>query len=262
MWVKRAKGIAGSLLNGAWGALRRNSFVYNACIRARVQFPSIPVHSIEYYGQCGEDLIVASLLEAKAEYNGVDLGKAKYLEIGGNHPFATSATYLLHRKFSMRGVIVDANPALIPELRKGRPNDIIVHAAIHDDNATVATLALSKQDEISSLDRSMVQRWKGGKVGEAGLIDVPAMRINNVITRYLDDVSPCFLSIDVEGYDLRLLRDFDFVRYRPWLVQVEYVDNLYPPGNSRDIIGYMHEVGYGLLAKTYVNLVFSARLIS
>jgi hypothetical protein len=247
------------LLNATWGALRRNNFVYNACLRARVRRPSIPVRPVEYYGQCGEDLIIASLLEAKAVCDDTDLTKEKYLEIGGNHPFATSATFLLSKKFNMHGVIVDANPALIPELKKGRPGDIIVHAAVHDENANVATLVLSKLDEISSLDRSMVQRWNGGAVGEAGLIDVPAMRINDIIKYYLGGVAPSFMSIDVEGYDLRLLRDFDFTRYRPWFVQVEYVDNLYPPGNSRDIIEFMRSAGYGLIAKTDVNLIFSAR---
>jgi FkbM family methyltransferase len=258
MWIKRAKSVGITSMNAVWGALRRNNFVYNACLRAGVRLPTIPVRLIEYYGQCGEDLIVVSLVEAEAVRDGTDLGKAKYLEIGGNHPFATSATFLLHKKLNMHGVIVDANPALILELRKGRPRDTIVHAAIHDDNASIARLVLSKFDEISSLDRSMVQRWDGGKAGEAGVIEVPAMRINDVVRRYLGDTAPFFLSIDVEGYDLRLLRDFDFSRYQPRFVQVEYVDNLYPPGNSRDIIDYMCSVGYVLTAKTDVNLIFSA----
>jgi FkbM family methyltransferase len=257
MWQKLLKRFGITLANALWGVLQRNSFIYNACLRDGVRFPAIPVRPVEFYGQCGEDLIIASLLEAKAACDHTDLAKEKYLEIGGNHPFATSATYLLNRQFNMCGVIVDANPALIPELKKGRPQDVVVHAAIHDEATNVATLVLSKLDELSSLDQSVVQRWDRGTVGEAGTIEVPAMRINDVIKRYLDDAAPSFISIDVEGYDLRLLQDFDFSRYRPWFVQVEYFDNSYSPGNSREIIGYMRSVGYRLTAKTYVNLIFS-----
>lgn len=100
-----------------WRKLK--SFVYNACLWTGVEWPDIPVKLVEFYGQIGEDLIVASLLEAKAQRDNVDLRKARYLEIGGNHPFATSATFLLRTKLGMTGVIVEANPRLIRDLMKG-----------------------------------------------------------------------------------------------------------------------------------------------
>jgi FkbM family methyltransferase len=256
--MKIAKRIARTLLNAVWGALWRNSFVYNACVREGVRLPTIPVGPVEHYGQLGEDIIVAALLQARGSRENVGLVGKTYLEIGGNHPFATSATFLLNKRLGMRGVIVDANPALIPALKKGRPQDTIVHAAIHDQDTNVATLVLSKHDEVSSLDRSMVQRWRGGTVGEIGTVDVPAMRINEVVKQHLNDTSPLFMSIDVEGYDLRLLKDFDLGRYRPWFVQVEYVDNLYPPGNSREIVTLMRSAEYRLVAKTFINLIFES----
>ena len=67
--------------------------------------------------------------------------------------------------------------------------------------------------------------------------------------------SPCFVSIDVEGLDLRILSDFDFARFRPWFVQVEPSDD-YVAGNSDEICRLMRSVGYRLVAKTNVNLIF------
>ena len=149
-----------TILAGWWGALNRNSFVYNASRNAGVRLPSIAVRPIECYGQCGEDLIVAPMLEAIALKTQTDLKDLKYLEIGGNHPFATSTTYLLHKQLGMRGVIVEANPSLLGDLKKkGRPADTIVHAAIHDQDATTATLSLSVHDEVSSLDQHTAERW-------------------------------------------------------------------------------------------------------
>ena len=62
-----------------------NSFVYDACLRSRVRRPDIRVRPVELYGQCGEDLIVRSLLEAKALSEGIELRHERYLDIGGNH---------------------------------------------------------------------------------------------------------------------------------------------------------------------------------
>jgi FkbM family methyltransferase len=214
------------------------------------------VRPVELYGQCGEDLIVLALLEARALRDGVDLGRQHYLEIGGNHPFATSATFLLNKRLGMRGVIVEANPRLIADLEKGRPDDIIVHGAVQAGSARTVTLSVARHSEISSLDRDFVLSWADGAVGESERVEVAALRINDVIRAYLDGESPCFLSVDVEGLDLALLRDLDFARYRPWFVQAEPSEG-YIPGNTRAIVEHMASVGYALVARTSVNLVFA-----
>jgi FkbM family methyltransferase len=244
-------------ITGWWAAFDRNSFVYNACLKASVGLPSIPVRPVECYGQCGEDLIVAPMLEAIAFETRADFKDLRYLEIGGNHPFATSTTYLLHKMLGMRGIIVEANPTLVADLKKGRPADIVVNCAIHAEDSETATLSLSAKNEVSSLDQNTTKRWHDIMGPSVGAIKVPAMRINQLIDSYLDGAAPAFMSIDVEGLDLALLRDLDFRRYRPWLIQVEYLDNILPPGNAKEIITHMQQVDYVLVAKTYVNLIFA-----
>ncbi len=210
---------------------------------------------MELYGQCGEDLIVRALLEAKALRDGIDLTQQKYLEIGGNHPFATSNTYLLNRDLGMTGVIVEANPELIGDLERGRPADIIVHGAVQEDAVETVKLSVSNKSELSSIDRRFVLQWQNGEIGEAKRIDVPALRINDVLWQYLDGDDLLYMSLDVEGIDLDVLQDFDFDLYRPWLVQAEPSDH-HLPGNTDRIIEHMLTVGYEPVAKTAVNLIF------
>jgi FkbM family methyltransferase len=245
------KSIARRSLGLLWGARELNAFVYNACLRARVKWPDIPVPPVELYGQFGEDLIVLSILEARALNERLDLKNERYLEIGGNHPFATSATFLLNKRLGMTGVIVEANPRLISGLKRGRPNDVVVHAAVQDKDANTVTLSISKLSELSSLDRG----WTDGQAGQMELVDVPAVRINQIIKEYLGDVAPCFLSIDVEGLDLALLEDLDFNRYRPWLIQAEAPER-YLPESTKHIIEYMRSDNYYLIARTAINLIF------
>ena len=237
------------------GATLLNGFVYEACLQARIRRPDIPVRAVEFYGQCGEDLIVQALLEARALSTGVSLAEQKYFEIGGNHPFATNSTFLLHRRLGMTGVIVEANPELISDLEKGRPNDTIVHGAVQTRALETVKLSVSNQNELSSIDRDFVLQWNDGEVGEARWIDVPALRINDLVREHFEDHTLAYMAIDVEGLDLDLLRDFDFEATRPWLVQAEPSEH-HLPKNSERINEHMQSVGYGLIAKTDVNLIF------
>jgi hypothetical protein len=228
--------------------------VYEACERHQVRIPDLPIRSVEVYGQAGEDLIVQSVLEGKAVTHGVDLRRQRYLEIGGNHPFAGSATYLLSQTLGMTGVIVEANPDLLDDLRTGRPKDVIVHAAVQTEDVESVDLYVPRFSEIASLDRSFITRWGGRELGSRA-VRVPAVRVNDIVRDHLDGHAPVFLSIDVEGIDWSLLTDFDFGTYRPWLVQVEPSDD-HIPGNTDRMIEYMGSAGYTLLAKTWVNLIF------
>ena len=103
------EGQTGRLIIEYWSARALNGHVYNACAWAGIKWPDIRVRPVQFYGQCGEDLIILSLLEAKALRCGIELGRQRYLEIGGNHPFATSATFLLNKRLGITGVIVEAN---------------------------------------------------------------------------------------------------------------------------------------------------------
>jgi hypothetical protein len=104
----------------------------------------------------------------------------------------------------MTGVIVEANPKLIAGLHKGRPRDIIVHAAVTDSDLPTATLSVSPYSELSSLDRHFSIDWSvrgqtPPRPDQMSVEEVPAIRVNALIERYMPGASPSFVSIDVEG---------------------------------------------------------------
>ena len=232
-----------------------NHAVYRACRELGTRLPDLPVRAVELYGQAGEDLIVQSLLEAEALRRGADLRQERYLEIGGNHPVAGSATYLLAERLGMRGVLVEPNPDLIADLERGRPDDVVVHGAIQTDDVSTVDLWVPRFSEIASLDPRFSSRWGGGWAGTSSPVRVPALRSSDVVRDHLGGRAPVFLSIDVEGMDLPLLKDFDFETYRPWIVQAEPSDD-YIPGNTEDMVDHLRAQGYELVGKTYVNLLF------
>ncbi len=239
----------------------RNEFIYAACGSSKMSLPDIPVMAAEHYGQCAEDIIVRSLLLALGARRRVDLREMLYIEIGANHPFATSASYLLSRTLGMTGILVEANEKLLDDLKRGRPKDTILYGAVQDQDIDHVMFSISTLSEISSLDRSFVLSWDEGRTAERAWKEVPALRITDIFRNHTKGKDVAYLSIDVEGMDLALLQDMDFVTYRPWVVQAEPSDG-YKPGNSDAITNFMASVGYKLAAITTVNLIFTDEQIS
>ncbi len=232
---------------------RVNESVYNLIAEMGMVNPDIPAYEVEHYSQCGEDIIVLSLLNNIAKRHNLDLSQEKYLEIGANHPIATSASFLLHKAANMSGVLVEANPSLIPALQRFRPHDTTLNVAIHASDEKKVILYVSNQNEISSLEYGFVAQWADGKVGIKEEVAVNALRVNDLIAQNFKQC-PIFLSIDVEGIDLEILNDLDWTIYRPAVVQVEPSDH-YHPGNTEQIIEHFKKNGYVVVCRTPVNLI-------
>jgi len=234
---------------------KRNDFVYDEIKRLNLQLPFFDVNFTEQYGQCAEDVIVSAMIRAFITRRGKDASKFRYLEIGAHHPIATSATYLLHKRYNMKGVLVEANPHLIADLKNIRPYDTIIEAAVTDKQDKTVSFTISKTSELSSLDPAFITNWPGAGGGIAETISVKTIRINDLMQHFFEDAPPIYMSVDVEGMDLHLLKDMDLSQYRPCIVQTEPSEH-YIPDNIKQIIDYMAEKNYLLLAQTNVNLIF------
>ena len=235
--------------------MNRNHFVDQAITEMGLTEPDIVVPARRHFAQCGEDVIVVALLKALSSTQGFDLESERYLEIGANHPVATSATYLLYKELGMRGVLVEANASLVPNLERARPGDTVIHRAVHVGDADRVEFFISNQNELSSLSRDFVETWKSGSVGLRVLEIVPACRMNSVLEEFFPDRPPIYLSVDVEGLDLDLLQDLDWERWRPAIVQAEPSEH-FAPGNATRIKSFMERLDYVVVAKTDVNLIF------
>lgn len=194
------------------------------------------------------------MLRSIARREDLDLARCRYLEIGGNHPISCSATYLMSRVLGMRGVIVEANPHLVPALKEIRDQDQIVHAAVTPQKAESTIIYLSKKDELSSLDRSFVSDWPGGDTEVVEEVHVRALTINEVLEANFSDQDPVFLSIDIEGVDFEVLRSLDWARWRPAIITAEPSEH-HISGNTLAISNLLRDSGYVIIAETDVNLI-------
>jgi hypothetical protein len=86
---------------------------------------------------------------------------------------------------------------------------------------------------------------------------LPLKTINHIIGEYFESW-PNFISIDVEGLDLAILKTLDFSRYKPEVICAETVEfNARRPVEKIPAIGFFLESqGYFVFADTFINTVF------
>lgn len=201
------------------------------------------------FSQFGEDRIIESLRgEITTPSHRI------YVDVGAYHPTDFSNTLLLH-KAGWRGVNIDANHRSITKFDRSRPSDLNICEAVSDDVREVdyceyganATNRIVPNDETCKLS----------VLGEPprATTTLTTKSLNAILSTTIPQVDRIgFLNIDCEGQDMRLLRHFDFQRWRPYIVAAEAHDL----ATETEMISLMNKANYSLAAKTFVTLIFRA----
>lgn len=209
----------------------------------------------ETYSQDGEDIIISSLLRAQMLRENRSMNDVFYIEIGANHPIYTSNTYLLYKKYAAHGLLIEADPNLIADLKRTRPRDTVVQCAISNLHDPEVVLHVAQASELSSLNPNHIHSF-GQFFGHGGIsqsVRVPNIHINVL----LEDVNKVdFISIDCEGLDYDIISSIDFEKFKPFIIQCEPSEH-FMKGNTSKIISFLESRSYKLQARTDINLIFT-----
>lgn len=203
------------------------------------------------YSQDGEDMVLRSLMEDYPKgYKGV------FVDIGAHHPVRFSNTYFFYKK-GWRGINVDAMPGSMNLFKWLRSKDVNLEVGVgpENDNLTFYCFdepALNTFSEETALERDQNTRYKIIKK-----VEVPVMRLRDILDQHLTTKKIDFMSIDVEGLDFQVLLSNDWSKYRPTFLLVEDTDIDFV--NLKDSLSYrfLVEKGYHLMAKTKRTLIFN-----
>jgi FkbM family methyltransferase len=200
------------------------------------------------YAQEGEDLILRRIFERRP--------KGFYVDVGAHHPWRFSNTYLFYR-MGWRGINIDATPGSMKLFRKYRPRDINLEIAISDQNGSV-TLYLFDEPALNSTNCQAMRAALEHGYMLVAQPTVPCRRLDDVLGEYaahFDRID--FLTVDVEGADLDVLRSNDWQRFRPLVVLVEERDTSLEEVLNTPLYSFMSAQGYRLLAKTFNTVFFT-----
>jgi FkbM family methyltransferase len=206
-----------------------------------------PFFARKYYSQNAEDVYLFSLLRN-------DRNKF-YVDVGCNHPFRDNNTYF----FSQRGwcgINIDALPENIKMFEEKRGVDINLNVGVHQEHANMHYWEFD-ESAVNTLDPESAERCikRGAQLKRKHKIKVEPL--SKIFAEYLPkDQDISFMSVDVEGVDLPVLRSNDWDQYRPKCVLVEINDQLIQDYAKNDIINFMQSQGYLPFGKTINNWIF------
>ena len=205
-----------------------------------------------YFSQEGEDILLERLLPPKE--------RGIYLEIGAHHPLRFSNTASFYLK-GWRGIVVEPDVRNQELFQKFRPEDIFVNKAIGSAHVH-RPFYLMEESALNSFDKTYVD-WlvneKNYKLYKELQLEV--YPLSTLISEFpiLEQVD--FLSIDVEGLELEVLKSNDWDKLRPTLIVIEILDAKLDSLGTFEVHQFLERQGYTAVAKT-MNSVFYKQPLS
>jgi FkbM family methyltransferase len=205
-------------------------------------------HASESYSQEGEDLVLKRAFEGRPS--------GFYVDVGAHHPMRFSNTYIFYRS-GWRGINIDATPGSMEAFRRERPLDINIEVAI-SDRPEVLRYFTFHEGALNTFSEELARsRQVDSGYTLKGIVDVRAEPLADVLDRYLPPGQVIdFLTVDVEGWDLRALQSSNWDRFRPEIVVAEALRLELEEILTGELAGYLRSKGYRLFAKTYNSVMF------
>jgi hypothetical protein len=203
------------------------------------------------WSQYGEDLFIDSILKKK------QIGF--YVDIGCYHPFEFSNTYMFYKR-GWSGINIDANIDVIPLFEKYRPRDINIQAAVSNEEMVLEYLKYEggalNHLSFDGKQLDAVHKFKNKTILKTESLELILSKNLSPSIKKID-----FMSIDVEGFDLNVLKSNNWSLYRPSVIAIEdnQVGDLTQIYHN-NIVSYLMNLDYKLVGKTY-NCMFFVEII-
>ena len=193
------------------------------------------------------------------DYYFKDKKKGIYIDVGAYHPYKSSNTYKLFSR-GWSGINIDLDYQTIDIFNHFRPNDENICAAVSDIVTEKKLFFHHNRSAINTLEEKLGYRAK-----EIKTIKTTTVKeiLDNSKFKVLD---LDFLSIDVEGHELAVIKGLDLEKYPVKIIVIEHQDpkmkkvEFYNQDIERtiqsDIYNYMKSKNYVLINWLHSDLVF------
>lgn len=202
------------------------------------------------YAQEGEDLAL------KRMFGNIHAAPGFYIDVGCHHPFRFSNSYLFYCA-GWRGICIDPLPGCAELFRRWRPRDIFIGSAVSDAPG-VRNYHMFDEAAVNTLDEENAARQAGrSRYAATGVLKVQSDTLA-ALTRGLlpEGARVDFLSIDVEGLDLQVLRSNDWNLVRPRVVVVECLGGVIEDVVRSPVNKFLADLGYRISAVTGNSYLF------
>ena len=196
-------------------------------------------HAMVSYSQFGEDLLVQEVL-------GYERRDIFYIDIGAFHPISKSNTYIFYKRGG-KGICVEPNPSARALWQKFRPRDIFVSKGATGGESCHLNYVM---DPGSGAQNSFQTKSNSGSSLQH---EVECVNIRRLVAEFLPyEQTVDLLSVDCEGMDIDLIRNFPFDLVRPRVVVVEDFEY----SEQSEIHLMLENLGYKMKAYAKITKIF------
>lgn len=212
--------------------------------QVRERFPR--TFARDSFSQEGEDLLLWSVFSRQP------LGF--YVDVGAHHPWRFSNTFRFYQR-GWHGINIDAMPGSMELFRKVRPRDVNLEIGITGDgrrinfdiyNEPALNTASGPREDVKGKPYKVVQT-----------VVIPTRTLASVLSEHVPpSTSVDFLTIDVEGLELEILRSNDWERCRPKAVLAETLRMTAEEAWQSPVGRFLNDHDYTCIAKTLNTSLF------
>ena len=194
------------------------------------------------FSKAGDDIQLYKLI------NNVNPGV--YVDVGCWHPVKASNTYFFYHR-GWKGICIDPNPELTLMYKQLRPKDIFVNAGISNSKTPLDYYMLKESSMNTFSHDFLVKHQLDSQI--LNTFKVPMYSLKEVLDKNLKETDRLdFFDIDVEGFDLEVLKTNDWNKYRPKVIVIES-DSPIKEDITSEIVNYLEAVNYKLIGKSIIN---------
>lgn len=198
---------------------------------------------IRSYSQYGEDIIIARFL------NKLGMMDINYIDIGIPDPIGGSNTFYFYCTGNA-GICVEPNPEVIEEIREVRQNDIVVNCGVGshaEDGTEIKYTRFARNNALNTFSQNLVKQRVAEGFEVKDVINVPIISLDHLIEKYYGEKTPDYISIDAEAYEVNILKDFNFKKYKVKIFCIE---------KCNGVADIMKKNKYAIAAETPSNFIF------
>ncbi len=194
-------------------------------------------------------MILKSFYENKKGYRGF------FVDVGAHHPVRYSNTWYFYKK-GWKGINVEPTPTAMRAFNWLRRRDVNLNIGVAEKKDHL-TFYCFNEPALNSFSReASLNAAKNSHYRIISELSIPVLPLKEILENHVPAGQKIdFMTIDVEGLDLEVLRSNDWQRFSPDYLLVEgHVE--FEELHDYDVYQFLTALNYRLVAKTFRTLIF------
>lgn len=133
-----------------------------------------------------------------------------------------SNTYLLEIQYKWKGICCEPIPNRFSKLQKNRPNSICYNEAVYNQSGLTLTFDIANQYDLLSGISEHIDRHKTTVDSSKTITKVKTISLLDALDNANAPLFIEYMSLDTEGSEFEILKNFDFNKYTFGLIDVEH----------------------------------------